>query len=214
MQDNMSRKIHVVGTGRAYAAWMQGDLIGDPEKADLFVFTGGEDVNPELYGKKKHPFTWFSNRDVIEKEYFDYAVEHGKKMVGICRGAQLLCALSGGILVQHQEHPYLHDMFTSTGEPITTTSTHHQRQFPWGGKKPKFELLAWTKPGFSSYSQGESKEDDMYDPETPEAEVVLYPETLSLSIQGHPEHAYPSFAPWEEKFIGYCRTQLDRLMKL
>ena len=210
----MSRKIYVVGHMRGYASWMQGELTPDVDEADLIVFTGGEDINPAIYGKEKHKSTWFnSQRDTYEIEHFGYAVEKGKPMIGICRGAQLLCALAGGILVQDQRHPWNHEITTADGSTIITTSTHHQRQYPWGGKKPRFELLAWAKPGLSPYSFGEDDEDDMKD-DKPEAEIVLYPEVKALAIQGHPEYAYPSMHAWEENFIGYCRSQLDRLMRL
>jgi len=208
------RKIYIVGGGRGYANWMQGELVDDMRKADLVLFTGGEDVDPKLYGKKEHPLTYFnSRRDNFEKGAFEEAKKLNKKLIGICRGAQLLCVLAGGILVQHQAHPWVHPIKTKDGNEIWTTSTHHQRQYPWGGKKPKFVLLGWAPSGFSPYSQGEGFKDNM-ESKKPEAEIVLYPEIKALAIQGHPEMAYPVETKWEEQFIGYCREQLDNLMAL
>jgi Peptidase C26 len=207
------RKIYVVGHQRAYASWMEGELVSDLEDADLVVFTGGEDIEPAIYGKRAHKASWFNRaRDAYEIKCFQQARDLDKKIVGICRGAQLTCALAGGILVQHQNHPWEHEMNTSNGKIIRTTSTHHQRQYPWGGRKPNFELLGWAM-NLSPFSEGESNEDDMRDGK-PEAEVVLYPDVKALAIQGHPEYAYPSLQPWEHEFIGYCREQLDRLMAL
>jgi hypothetical protein len=209
----MSRKIYVVGHQRPYVNWMEGELVDNIRDADLVVFTGGEDVNPALYGKTAHKLTWFNQqRDVYEAEHFNYAQDEGKKIIGICRGAQLLCALAGGILVQHQSHPWEHKMTTADGREIITTSTHHQRQYPWGGKKPRFELLAWAN-NLSPYAEGENMQDNMKD-DKPEAEIVLYPDIKALAIQGHPEYAYPSLKPWEGEFIGYCREQLNNLMAL
>ena len=45
----MSRKIYVVGYGRSYANWMQGEIVPDMKDADLVLFTGGEDISSELY---------------------------------------------------------------------------------------------------------------------------------------------------------------------
>ena len=207
----MSRKIYVVGHQRGYAGWMQGQPVPNIEDADLVVFTGGEDINPAIYGKAQHPLTWFNeHRDKFEIEHFDYAVEKGKKMIGICRGAQLLCALAGGILVQHQSHPMYHKMLTSDGREVITTSTHHQRQFPWGGKKPNFKLLAWADH-LSPFSEGQNKDDNMKD-DRPEAEIVLYPDIQALAIQGHPEFVFPAYNEREAEFLGYVREQLDGLM--
>lgn len=208
------RNIYVVGGSDGYANWMEGRIVDDMRDADLVVFTGGEDVNPELYGKRPHPTTWFSRqRDRLEVEEFEEARDRNKKIIGICRGSQLMCALAGGILVQHQRHPMIHSIKTSDGRTIYTTSTHHQRQYPWGGKKPNFKLLAWAPSRFSPFSQGEGKEDNMANSKRPEAEIVLYPDIKALAIQGHPEMVYPARTEWEQEFIGYCREQLDSHMR-
>jgi len=207
------RKIYVVGYGRGYANWMQGEIVDDMRDSDLVVFTGGEDVNPALYAKRAHPTSyWSERRDNFEVGAFREARRLDKKMVGICRGAQLLCVLAGGILVQNQHHPWAHPIRTSDGRDIITTSTHHQRQYPWGGKKPKFVLLGSAPAGFSPYSEGTGRHDNMTG--KPEAEIVLYPDIKALAIQGHPEMAYPAQSDWEEEFIEYCRDQLDNLMAM
>jgi hypothetical protein len=210
----MSRNIYVVGYGASYANWMQGELVPEMEDADLVVFTGGEDISPALYGKQANRSTWFSSRrDTFEVAEFEKARKLDKKLIGICRGAQLFCALAGGILVQDQRHPFIHPMLTKDGREVLTSSMHHQRMYPWGGKKPRFVLLAWAPAGYSPYSHGESKTDNMKD-DKPEPEVVLFPDIKGLAIQGHPEMAYPAESPWEHSFIGYCREQLDKLMAM
>ena len=76
----MTRKIYVVGHQRAYASWMEGELVSDIQDADLVVFTGGEDIDPALYGKYPHKQTWFNrDRDKTEVEFFDYAKAEGRR---------------------------------------------------------------------------------------------------------------------------------------
>lgn len=193
---------------------MQGTIVPNIEDADLVLFTGGEDISPKLYGKKAHPATYFNaQRDSYEVEAFKYARELDKKLIGICRGAQLFCAMAGGILVQHQRHAWTHPMMTSDGNEILTNSLHHQRAYPWGGKKPRFELLAWASDGYRSpFSYGEDSDDDLSD--KPDAEIVLYPDIKALAIQGHPEMAYPPDNEHELTFVAYCRQQLDKLMEM
>ncbi len=113
------RKIYVVGGSNGYANWMEGEIVSTMQEADLVVFTGGEDVNPALYDKRAHPATYFNRRrDSEEIVAFDDARSLNKKIVGVCRGAQLLCALAGGILVQNQTHPWVHSMAISEDDNI------------------------------------------------------------------------------------------------
>lgn len=81
------KKVYVVGNAKHYADFITGvKLVEDIEKADIVLFTGGEDVDPSLYGCKKHPTT-FSNiqRDLEEKEIFE-KVKPNQLCLGICRG--------------------------------------------------------------------------------------------------------------------------------
>ena len=186
---------------------MEGQLVREMEEADLVVFTGGEDVTPYLYGAKPHKATYYNyDRDEAEIDAFIDARKLNKKIIGICRGAQLLCVLAGGTLVQHQQHPFYHEVHTSEGEAIRVTSAHHQRMYPWGRRQPEFELLAWAE-NLSPFSHGSSPDDDMRG--KPEAEICLFPTINSLAIQSHPEMVFPLLFPWEHRFIGYCRQLLD-----
>lgn len=206
----MKRKIFVVGTGSYYSNWMEGKTTYWMEDADLVVFTGGEDVCPDLYGCKTNKYTSCNRfRDDREVAAFERAMKLGKKMIGICRGAQLLCVLAGGTLVQDQQHPTLHKMLTNQGS-IWVTSLHHQRQYPWGRKQPKFELLGWCDK-LSPYSIGEDAADDMSG--RPEVEIARYPDINALAIQSHPEFAFPPKHGWERRYIRFCQDILDRHME-
>ena len=80
-------RVFVVGTSIHYANWIQDvQLVDDIKKADIVLFTGGEDVDPSLYGAKKHPTT-YSNpaRDEEEKHFFSL-ISNKQLAVGICRG--------------------------------------------------------------------------------------------------------------------------------
>lgn len=82
-----TRKAYVVGGATGYCNWMETDIVSDIRKADLAVFSGGEDITPALYGRKPHPTT-YSNalRDGREMDEFRIANELGIPLVGICRG--------------------------------------------------------------------------------------------------------------------------------
>jgi len=70
------------------------------ENCDLVVFPGGQDINPKIYGQKNTYSFYTESRDKVETEIFYDSLKHGKKILGICRGHQLINALLGGYLVQ------------------------------------------------------------------------------------------------------------------
>ncbi len=200
------RKIYVVGGSHGYINWMEGIPAKNIKEADLVCFTGGEDVHPGIYGKDMHPTTSSNiHRDLIEKEMFQLAVELKKPIIGICRGSQFSCAMSGGILVQHQENPeFIHPMETNDGN-FLVSSTHHQAMYPFEMKKDAYKILGWTK-NLSNYHYGQSFKEELNPPV--ECEIVYFPKTRALGIQSHPELIYADVPIIET--INYCRDLLNK----
>ena len=72
------------------------------ELCDGFLFSGGADIEPELYGEKKSEFCESVQiyRDKLELAVFRKVFASGKPIMGICRGAQLINVALGGTLYQ------------------------------------------------------------------------------------------------------------------
>jgi putative glutamine amidotransferase len=204
------RKIYVVGGSWNYAQWMDGEITGALKDADLVVFTGGTDINSKLYDRKPNSNNDLPDdlRDSVEKEAFSEALSLGKPMVGICRGSQFLCAMAGGILVQHQQHPSSHYVVTSDGRSVHVSSDHHQRQYPFVLPPDEFIVKSWANR-LSPFSLGEDG-DDMSG--QVEVEDVYYPKIKALGIQSHPEWLYPSQSQEDYDSIVYHRGLLKRLI--
>jgi len=183
------RKIYVVGNSFEYANWMEGKLTNVLEESDLIVFTGGEDVSPVLYGEKPHPTTGFNiRRDTNEMQIYCKALQHKKHIIGICRGSQFLCVMNGGKLVQHQNNPkYIHPISLRDGTVINITSTHHQAAYPFNLSKEDYIIIGWGD-GLSEFHLNGYGEELSDIPNFKECEIVYYPHTKCLGIQGHPEH--------------------------
>jgi gamma-glutamyl-gamma-aminobutyrate hydrolase PuuD len=79
------------------------DLPATLEVVDGLVFSGGSDLDPELYGASPHPATGgvVRERDDFELSLMRLALERDVPMLAICRGSQVLNVALGGDLEQH-----------------------------------------------------------------------------------------------------------------
>lgn len=175
-----------------------------PETADLVVFTGGDDVNPALYGEEPHPSVYYDEeRDEREKELFNYCVDEGIPMLGICRGAQFGSVMMGGKLFQdvdnHNSPHSLGDI--KTGEVIDKiSSVHHQcvKANLAGG----MEIIATSKMSTKRWLNDKAfQTGDHHD-----IEAFFYRDVCFLGIQGHPE--YPDY----DDYTNYCINLIDHFI--
>lgn len=211
-------KVYIPHGSPNYANWV-GPIVSDLSKADLVLFTGGTDINAKLYNEKPSPAndTPDENRDDFEVHVFLEAYHKGMPMMGICRGAQLLCVMAGGKLVQNQSNSCGRHHITPiiNGEKqddILVTSSHHQAQFPWPIKN--FRLLGFTYGICSFHHDGEGKEMvKTSKANLPEVEDALYPQINALAIQSHPEWMYPPADKNEMKTIAHYKRLLKLFME-
>ncbi len=148
----------------------------------LLVLHGGEDISPLIYGERsvyaEAPDT-LSHRDAAEIQFVDRARQLDIPILGICRGAQLLCCLGGRSLWQHvTNHAGKNHEILFRGETYWTNSVHHQMMRP----SEDMEILA-VSPNRSPVKYDETEKEDLGD----EPEIVYIPGLKALCVQGHPE---------------------------
>ena len=176
----------------------------------FLILWGGSDISPSLDSRPSngaYQSKTRSPRDLKEESLFNKAVEIGLPIVGVCRGAQLGCALSGGILIQHVDgHHHDHTIETKEGDTLITSSLHHQMMYPWN---IDHILYAWTVQLSSRYI-GITTEELRKIPVTQyghiEPEIVWFPKTKTLAIQGHPE-----YMRCDHLFNIYIKNLIDKL---
>jgi putative glutamine amidotransferase len=85
----------LVPPGAAYEETL--DLV------DGLVFSGGSDLDPDLYGEEAHAETdgWIRERDDFELGLMQAALARDVPLLAICRGSQVLNVALGGDLEQH-----------------------------------------------------------------------------------------------------------------
>ena len=179
------------------------DAVEDKDVV-LVIFTGGADVTPSFYGEEANHRTYnVKQRDAVERAVFQKALKQKKNIAGICRGAQFICAMSGGKLVQHvNNHGGYHNVRTDDGRLINVSSVHHQMQLP----PPDAVPIAWAEPKRSTCYEGPPGVN--YTPDR-EHDVVWYPKTNALGMQYHPE-----FMDQKTEGFKYCQELVERFFKL
>lgn len=160
------------------------------QKGDVLVIWGGQDIHPSYYGKKASPqsqaYPMPSRRDQTEWALIQRAKELNLLIIGVCRGAQMLCAAAGGYLMQHitgHAGPH-HTIATNDGRSFVVNSLHHQMMVP---DNTEHELLAVSSTLRSKEYWDEHKKVD----HNQEPELVWFPKIRGFAIQWHPEMMFP-----------------------
>lgn len=158
------------------------------------LFTGGQDVDPAVYLKKKTPLCGevSPERDLMERLILEQSMAADKPVLGICRGIQFINAALGGTLwqdiprqlhseVEHsQKPPYnlpAHEVTICADAPLRTllrqerisvNSYHHQGI---RGLSPMLKPMAYAPDGL--------------------VEAIYSPKHYFLwAVQWHPELSY------------------------
>ncbi len=161
-------------------------------QGDVLVVWGGQDIPPEYYGRSR---SWLSgasmrpnHRDQVEWSMMHRAKELNIPIIGVCRGAQMLCALAGGYLMQHVTHHAGpdHTIVTPTGEQFWVNSLHHQMMVP---ANTTHEILGEVAP--NALRSGIYVDEDQPVEHKQEPELVWFNDVNGLAIQWHPEIQQP-----------------------
>lgn len=159
--------------------------------ADIIVWPGGADVNPELYGQTKLGTTNINPAsDLRDMEYWNEYKNNKVLKVGICRGSQWLNCMNGGKLWQHvNNHTSSHKLQDLlTDKEYMVSSTHHQMM----RSSDKGEIIGiamestlWQDDTVRQSAVSPQERSKMH-PEF-DTEVVWYKNSRSLCFQPHPE---------------------------
>jgi len=210
-------KTYSVGHGDGY--WIDNSKETLWEEANIVIFPGGADINPAIYNEKVGSRTSFwEDNDARHIEYYNRAIKDGKYIIGICRGAQLMCGMQnkiGGKLIQHVTgHHGNHAVKTYDGLELESNSIHHQMLYPWNMPKDSYKVLGWTEGISECYLNGDNKQNSFPDfalikDKVIEPEFVWFPKIRGLAVQGHPEMMGYNRQGHYGKTLGYLNRILN-----
>ena len=158
---------------------------------DGFLFPGGHDLDPALYGQNPTDQcgTVCPQRDSMERKLFPLTLETGKPLLGICRGIQLFNVMLGGNLyqdiptecpsdVEHHETP----PYDKVAHPVTVEQG-----------TPLYQAVGVTQMGVNSYHHqgikalGKGLRVAAKAPDGMVEAVYLPDHPFALAVQWHPE---------------------------
>ena len=180
---------------------------------DGLVLTGGNDIDPALYGEEVLNDTVepAPERDAGEYRLCDLALANKLPILGICRGLQLLNVYFGGTLYQDIPSQYQTDVRHRMAEPHHRTE--HDCLIPEGS--PLYSLLEQEKIPVNSHHHQAVKDiapglKSMGRCSDSIVEAVYKPDEKFLwAVQWHPEKIWDleeTSAKVFEAFLNACRN--------
>lgn len=193
-------------------------MLSDPEeieeiadRLDGFLFTGGQDVDPDCYGQ---PLLTFCNeiyppRDTMERLLLNAVIRRNKPILGVCRGLQFINAVLGGSLYQDiteqmdRESPILHDQPTNFENAVHQVSIERDSRL--------YDIMGMEKVRVNSmHHQGidhlspklfatARSEDGLIEA------IEMHELTFGLAVQWHPEFLWRK----DEKTLNLFKAFVD-----
>lgn len=135
------------------------------------ILSGGNDINPELYGEKRvNGLAVSKERDSIEKKMLEIAIKKKLPVLGICRGMQFINVFFKGKLTNVEGHVAKnHIVKTKDGE--FEVNSYHGQGITSKEVSPELKVFAQS---------GEI------------IEGIYHPSMLIAGIQWHPERKSPN----------------------
>lgn len=193
--------------------WEEEDLSALLSLCDGFLFTGGHDIAPSLYGETPIPACGRiePRRDSLEQALFRKAYDADRPIFGICRGLQIINVLMGGTLYQDLPTQRICDTVHTMDAPYDRVQ-HSVRIL---SDTPLHQLLGVDTLGVNSLHHQAIKQlapnlIAMAQTSDGLVEAAFCPErTFLQGVQWHPEYVWniePAQCKLLKPFVDACRN--------
>jgi len=174
-------------------------------QCDGFLFTGGQDVSPELYGALPSELSGEPclKRDKMEIYCMQKVIAMDKPLLGICRGIQVLNVVNGGTLYQDIAAEYS----TQIAHDMTAPYDRTQHSVKLLKEGPLFQLLEKENLGVNSYHHQAIK--DL----APNLEATALSADDLIEAVYMPDKKFVWAVQWHPEFFGTDTVVNERLFK-
>ncbi len=90
------------------------------------LLPGGGDIKPQRYNKKDEEVKYSNQLDKAEEKFYFIAKKYDKKVIGICRGLQIINVFENGTLKNIENHENINHIINYKKTKIIVNSFHHQ----------------------------------------------------------------------------------------
>lgn len=185
------------------------------DRLDGLLLTGGEDLDPDLYGEQPLPECGASDRqrDDSELAFTRWALDADVPLLGICRGMQLLNVARGGSLYQDlgTQQPHV-EQHAQTRHPRSHRS-HDIRILP---DSQLAAILGTSRHSVNSlHHQAVNRVGDgvrivAWSPDDVAEAMELPAYSFALAVQYHPEELEPTDEASQRLFSAFVRACIER----
>lgn len=190
-----------------------GDVEGILDRFDGFLFPGGPDINPLLFGEETTAECGkiLAERDAMELGVFPAILRSGKPVLGICRGIQLMNVALGGTLFQDIKAQAKVGVevghYQKAGDTVLTHSVTVRKDTLLYDIVGKEKLVVNSFHHQSCKALGAGLTVNASAPDGVIEAISLEKHRFFLGVQWHPEHLYgvdPDSAKLWDAFVGSC----------
>ncbi len=186
------------------------------KKLDGFVFTGGDDISPYLYGEV--PIKGLGSvdveRDLYEIKLIRMILEYNKPLLAICRGIQVLNVALGGTLYQDlpSEHP------SKINHSYTISSKSYPAHYVKIDEKSKLaRIVGTTRLAVNSFHHqaikklGNGLQATAWADDNIIEAVELEGENFVIGVQWHPETMAEKDTPSQQIFNALVKETITKI---
>jgi len=162
-------------------------------KLDGVIFSGGADIDPQLFGGEPHPAIYGidSERDALEIHLIHHMADDNKPFLAICRGFQVLNVALGGTLYTHVSDQIPNSAQHDTPSDQPRDSHAHDIQIMEDSRlaeilnKPILSVNSWHHQGVKDISS--RLKVTAHSPDGLVEGMELEDHPFGIAVQWHPE---------------------------
>ncbi|WP_187647958.1 gamma-glutamyl-gamma-aminobutyrate hydrolase family protein [Nitrosophilus labii] len=164
----------------------------NPKNFQGLILSGGVDIDPSIYGKKRYIKNGDKKRDLLELSLIEEAVKKEIPILGICRGMQLINVFFGGTLHYDINELDLNHPHSKTPLPLKTVIIDSDSHLYKILKRKKIKVNALHHQAIDILGK--------------DLQIAAYDKNSITQAIEHIKNRYILGVQWHPEFIPFSKT--------